>query len=96
MGDSPAETGVCQAKSFQESVEVTKLSPRHRHWLGWDWLVGCCGGSSSSKVITVPSMLRGKKKMQKERVKDTKERVSNLPKVSGVMSHQCEIRTLSH
>lgn len=58
MGDSPAETGVCQAKSFQESVEVTNLSPKYRHWLGWDWLVGCCGGSSSSKArSTVPSML---------------------------------------
>lgn len=29
MGDSPAKTEVCQAKSFQESVEGTNLSPRH-------------------------------------------------------------------
>lgn len=29
MGDSHTKTGVCQAKSFQESTEGTKLSPKH-------------------------------------------------------------------
>lgn len=61
MGESPAETGVCQAKSFQESMEGSNLSISSRHWLDWDWLVKCHGGSSCSKArSTVPSMA-GKK-----------------------------------
>lgn len=29
MSDSPAKTGVCQVKSFQESMEGSNLSSRH-------------------------------------------------------------------